>query len=194
MERSTWENLVIERHATPPRLSDEQFSAWMSDRRVFVSSVMDSEMDPDRSVVRDWLRSWDAIPVMWEEITPRDERAAHAYLDGVDRSQLFVLLLGTSYGVSDEEGASPTYREGERAAARGLPRLLLLRADVRDTDRDPKLTRWIRSLYSEVSAAKYADAAELTRALEGRLREIASAQETPWIKLGPIVFPGAVRQ
>lgn len=194
MERTGWQDLAIERRVAPPRLSDDRFRDWMAGRPVFVSSVMDAEMEPARRAVRAWIRSWGGEPVMWEEITPRDERAQHAYLDGVDRSHSFVLLLGTSYGVSDESGFSPIHRETERAAERGSPRLLFLRDGVRDADRDGKLNRWIRSLYNEVSAARYVAPEDLVRLLEERLREIASAQETPWIKLGAIVFPGRARQ
>ncbi len=194
MNETQWQELIIERHGIAPPLSDDQFRSWMTGRHIFISSVMDAEMNPDRLALRSWVRSWGATPVMWEEFTPRDERAAHAYLDGVDRSQLFLLLLGTSFGISDADGASPTYRENEQAALRGLPRLLFLKDGVSDVDRDPKLTRWIRSLYNEISAARYRDPVDLTQILEQRLRETASAQESPWIKLGPIIFPGKVRK
>lgn len=194
MDRGPWESLTIESRVVPPRLSDARFRDWMAGRPVFVSSVMDAEMAPSRRAVRDWLRSWGGDPVMWEELTPRDEQARHAYLDGVDRSAVFVLLLGTSYGVSDESGFSPTHHEGNRAAERWMSRLVFQLGGVSDADRDGKLNRWIRSLHNEVSSARYADGAELVRLLEDRLREIAGAQETPWVKLGDIVFPGHVRQ
>lgn len=131
---------------------------------------------------------------MWEEITPRDQRPQHAYLDGVDRSDAFVLLVGTYYGVSDETGFSPTHKERNHAAERGIPRLLFQRAGVRASDREGKLNNLVRSLYAEVSGGEYADVADLTRKLEARLRETASAQETYWVKLGSLVFSGTVRR
>lgn len=66
------------------------------------------------------------------------------------------------------------------------------RADIPRSQRDGYLNRWISSLFNEVSGGEYVTPEDLTRALERRFREMASAQATPWIKLGPIVFPGRV--
>jgi hypothetical protein len=60
--------------------------------------------------------------------------------------------------------------------------------------RDGYLRRWIGALYREVSGGQYRSPEDLTAALEARLREMASAQATPWIKLGQLVFPGRVRR
>jgi hypothetical protein len=43
-----------------------------------------------------------------------------------------------------------------------------------------------------VSGGTYGDTTELTQKLEARLRELAGAQLTPWIKVGQLVFPGVV--
>lgn len=189
-----WDTLIIERRIAPPLLMNDQFRTWMHGRPLFVSSVMDPEMSPARDAVRSWLKSLQAEAVMWEAITPRDQRAQDAYLDGVDRSDLFVLLVGSSYGVSDESGFSPTHHEGNRAAERGIPRLLFKLAGIADHQRDGQLNRWIRSLYSEVSAGEYANVDDLVHQLEARLREIASTQDTYWIKLGQLVSPGTVQR
>lgn len=189
---SDWVDLIIETGATPPPIDDQRFREWMSRQRIFVSSVMDDEMRPAREAVRAWVRGWDGTPEMWEELAPRDQHPKRAYLEGVDRSTIYVLLAGTSYGVQDETGFSPTHQEGERAKERGIPRLLMEKADVPRSQRDGYLNRWIGSLYNEVSGGQFTAPEELTRTLELRLREIAGAQATPWIKLGQIVFPGRV--
>lgn len=194
MAAPQWTNLIIDRRAAPRRLTDEQFQEWMAGRPIFVSSVMDKEMNPARDAVRAWIHQWGGEPVMWEEIVPRDQRSQYAYLDGVDRSNVFVLLLGSRYGVADDSGASPTHKEGTRAKERGVTRLLFTPADLASSDRDVKVNDWLGSLYNEVSAAKYANPDDLTRQLGQRLRELASAQETPWVKVGPIIVPGSVRQ
>lgn len=187
-----WQDLIIESGATPPRIDDQRFREWMSRQRVFVSSVMDDEMRPAREAVRSWLHDWEAAPEMWEELAPRDQHPKRAYLDGVDRSTIYVFLAGTSYGVQDESGFSPSHQEGERAKERSIPRFLMEKADVERSQRDGYLNRWIGSLYNEVSGGQYLSPEDLTRALEVRFREMASAHATPWIKLGQVVFPGRV--
>jgi len=188
-----WTELIIEPGATPPLIDDQRFREWMSRQRIFVSSVMDDEMRPAREALRSWIRRWGGAAEMWEELAPRDQHPRGAYLEGVDRSTLYVLLAGTSYGVQDDTGFSPTHQEGERAKERGIPRLLMENAES-SAGRDGYLRRWIGALYREVSGGQYRSPEDLIAALEVRLREMASAQATPWIKLGQLVFPGRVRR
>jgi hypothetical protein len=155
---------------------------------------MDDEMMPAREAARNWIIGWGGDAIMWEEITPRDERAQYAYLDGVDRSQLFLLLLGSRYGVRDDSGYSPTNQEEIRAKQQGIPRLLFERAGLVPSQRAGELNDWLRSLHNEVSTGAYGDPDDLVRKLERQVREIASNQETPWIKLGPLVIPGTVER
>lgn len=188
-----WDDLIIESGASPPPIDDQRFRDWMSRQRIFVSSVMDAEMGPAREALREWIRRWGGTPEMWEELAPRDQHPRGAYLEGVDRSTLYVLLAGTWYGVQDDTGFSPTHQEGERAKERGIPRLLMENSDTAG-GRDGYLRRWIGALYREVSGGQYRSPEDLTAALEARLRETASGQATPWVKLGQLVFPGRVQR
>lgn len=187
-----WDNLIIDRRAVPKALSDQQFREWMTGRPIFISSVMDDEMNPARAALRGWIYEWGGEPVMWEEITPRDQSAQNAYLTGVERSDVFVLLLGSRYGIADSTGYSPTHKEANRAKERGITRLLFEPAGLAASSRAGMANDWLRSLYSEVSAGKYFDTDDLVGQLERRLREFASAQETPWIRLGSILVSGTV--
>lgn len=191
-EDSTWNNLIVENAAHPAPLSDERYRDWMTGRRIFVSSPIDPEMNPFREAVRAYLKSMGASAVMWEEITPRDEGPERAYLTGVDRSGVFVLLLGSRYGVTDDSGYSPTHQECIRAAERRVPRLLFTLATVKDSDRDGRLNDWLRSLYSELAGASFNAEPNLVAQLDARLREMAAQSERVWIKLGNLVFPGTV--
>lgn len=189
---STWDSLVVEDATHPAPLSDERFRDWMAGRRIFVSSTMDAEMSPHREAARAYIHRMGATPVMWEEITPRDEGPQRAYLSGVDRSSVFLLLLGSRYGVTDASGYSPTHQEGNRAAERRIPRLLFTLASVKDADRDGRLNDWLRSLYTELAGGSFASGDDLVAQLDARLREMAAQSERVWIKLGNLVFPGAV--
>src|SRR5882724_4752422 len=191
-ENPNWTELLIERSAHPIPISTERYRAWIAGRQIFVSSLMDREMTPYRDVVRAHLYTMGATPVMWEEITPRDEGPQRAYLGGVDRSSVFVLMLGSRYGVTDQTGYSPTHQEGNRAAERRIPRLLFTLGTVNDADRDGRLNDWLRSLRNELSGASFMTANDLVGQLDARLREMAARSDRLWIKLGALVFPGIV--
>ena len=191
-QNGEWTDLILEGAAHPSALSEERFRNWMAGRLVFVSSRMDAEMTPTRKAVRDYLLRMGASPVMWEEIVPRDESAQRAYLDGVDRSSVFLLFLGSGYGTADNSGYSPTHKEGIRASEQKIPRLLFILSGVADSERDGRLNDWLRSLYNEISGANYQSPEELISQLDARLREMAAKSERIWIKLGNLIFPGKV--
>jgi hypothetical protein len=191
---TSWTDLLVDARVTPPALDEVRYREWMRGRPIFVSSVMDAQMEPDRATVRRYLESVGATPVMWEAITPLDAHPQDAYLAGVDRSDVFVLLVGARYGRSDASGYSPTHQEGNRAATRGIVRLLFERADVAPSERDGRLNDWIGSLYNELAGARYTSPPDLVAQLDARLREIAAAGEAYWIKLGSLVLPGVVRR
>lgn len=189
-----WGDLLIDGGASPPHIDESRFRSWMSGLRIFVSSTIDDEMIPARTSARQYLTQHNAEAVMWESITPLDTRPQDAYIEGVSRSELFVLLVGHRYGQSDTTGYSPTHKEANRASELGLTRLLFERAGIDLSQRDGRLNDWIKSIYSEVSAGQYDSTEELVAKLDSRLREVASSQETYWVKLGDLVFPGLVRR
>jgi hypothetical protein len=190
---SMWDDIIAETSARPLPLAEEQFRVWMGRQGIFVSSLMDDEMTPHRNAVRTYLRGAGATPLMWEEITPQDKGAQHAYLDGVDQSSVFVLMIGRRYGVADASGASPTHKEALRAAERNVPRLLFVLGGVDSRERDVKLNDWLASLYNEISGATFDSPETLVARLDAQLRETAAQNERPWIKLGNLVFPGKVK-
>lgn len=192
MNGPRWTDLVVEDRLAPPRVSEDEFSDWLSNTRLFVSSTIDDEMLPFREAVRSWSYDHGAVPVMWEELVPRDQDPVTSYLSGVDQSDIFVLLLGHRYGTSDSSGYSPTHAEANRAKHIGIPRLAFQPSSVRDADRDGRLVDWVRSLYAEISIAKFDSVADLDRLLELRLRELAAASTTIWIKLDRFIFPGSI--
>lgn len=189
-----WSELIVERAVAPVPLADEPFREWMHDRGIFVSSLMDPEMQPFRDRLRSGLLSWGARPEMWEQLAPRDASPERAYLEGVDRSNVFVLLLGTRYGVTDQSGYSPTHKESNRAKEQHLTRLLFTKGDVRPTDRDGRLNDWLNSLFAELSGGTFLTPDELWTRVEARLRETAAEEQQFWIKLGRYIFPGNVEQ
>ena len=192
--RRAWEQLSVERRATPPKLSDDVFQDWISGRPIFVGSRMDDQMRPSRAAVRARLASIGAEPVMWETITPQDRGPEDAFLEGVDRSDIAVFLTGYSYGRADESGYSPTHKEWNRATDRAIPRLLFEPAGLQSNDRDGRLNDWMASIRDEVSVATFETEEVLLDLLESRLRQIAAGQQLFWVKCGEWVFPATVHR
>lgn len=190
---SSWDEIIAESSARPIPLAEDRFRAWISRQGIFVSSLMDEEMTPYRNAVRTYLHGNGTSPLMWEEITPQDKNASHAYLDGVDQAAVFVLLVGRHYGVADASGGSPTHKEEMRATERNIPRLLFVLSGVDSGDRDIKLNHWLGSLYNELSAATFDSSEVLLARLDAKLREMAAQNDRTWIKLGSLVFPGKVK-
>lgn len=193
MHSGSWNDLLIEKSARPQLLPEERFREWVAGKGVFISSRRDAEMNPVRDALKQYLYKVGAHPIMWEELTPRDQAAEQAYLDGVDQSDIFVLITGRSYGVSDSTGYSPIHKEYNRAKERKLPRLLFMLEGIQDSERDGRLNDWLLSLFKEISVASFSSSASLTSQLDMRLQEMAARSSRFWIKLGNIVFPGSVK-
>jgi hypothetical protein len=193
VERNTWSDLVVEHRSSPRRIEPQLFRDWIAEQHIFISSVMDSEMAPARQAVRRCILDLGGNPVMWEMLAPRDQHPERAYLEGIERSSLFVLLLGHAYGVSDETGFSPTHKEANRAESLHLYKMVFQPEGIDSSKRDGRLNNWVRSLYNQVSAGIYSSSGDLTDQLERQLNELASVQETVWVKLGNLIFPGKVQ-
>jgi len=164
----------------------------MASQRIFVSSMMDGELNPYREAIRDYLQQYGTgVPVMWETISPADLRPDDAYLSGVDASSLFLLMLGDRYGVAGTHGFSPTHQEANRARDRHLPRLLFT-LPPGSTAPDGRLQDWLRSLYNEISGNRVSSPQNLVAQLKGKLEDLAAQSEREWIKLGRCIFIGRV--
>lgn len=192
MRYDSWNNLLIETTARPQPLAEERFREWVAGKGIFISSRRDAEMNPVREAARQYLYAIGAHPIMWEEMTPRDEASEQAYLNGVDQSDIFVLLVGRSYGIADSTGYSPIHKEANQATTSKIPRLLFMLEGIQDSERDGRLNDWLFSLYKEVSVASFSTHSFVSK-LEARLREMAARSDRFWIKLGNLVFPGLVK-
>lgn len=193
MRYDNWNNLLIDTTARPQPLAEERFREWIAGKGIFISSRRDAEMNPVRKAARQYLYEIGAHSIMWEEMTPRDEASEQAYLNGVDQSDIFVLLVGRSYGIADSTGYSPIHKEANQATTSKIPRLLFMLEGIQDSERDGRLNDWLFSLYKEVSVASFSTTHSFVSQLDGRLREMAARSYRFWIKLGNLVFPGLVK-
>lgn len=141
---------------------------------IFVSSVQ-PELKAERAAVRDFVRG-DALlrrffdVFLFESLPASDRRPDAVYLDEVERSAIYLGLLGDEYGTEDAAGVSPTEREFDRATALGKVRLVFVKG-VGHGDRHPKMSALVAKAGAQLIRRRFSAIPELTAALYASLVE-----------------------
>lgn len=167
--------------------SDDDIRVWARGRRVFVSSLIGG-MTAERAAVRAAIEAVGAVPVMFEEdLGGQDISAEQAYLSGVRSSEIYVGLFGPRYGVRMADGHSATHAELLEAEREGLRLCLFVNGDT-SGDMDGTQRDVINSLRNLYTTSPWHDAEDLGRRVERRLRDLASEELAPWVRVGRTVF------
>src|SRR5689334_19351566 len=141
--------------------------------RVYVSSTV-ADLRRERRAVMEWLVAARHQPV--HSYLPDSDTVRDSCLDDVDKSDLYVLILGHRYGFQppgdNPKGLSITQLEFQRAGERRIPRVALLRTsipDVRLSDlQDPARAPLVLGFRDEVAAAvRPAEFSDLQGLIEG---------------------------
>jgi hypothetical protein len=177
--------LTIDLAAANRQLSDDEMQLWASTHSVFVSSVM-GELAAERRALAEALQAA-GLTVRWfEEFGGRDDGAERAYLAEVAGSDIYVGVLADEYGAMMADGFSATHAEFLEARRRGKRVSFWARSDGRSR------SGHARNLLSEVRVfhvtGSFEDASDLPGRVLRRLREMASEDVAPWVKLGELVF------
>ena len=168
----------------PEPLTTDELRAWMSERTVFVSSVM-AGMTDERDATRDAVESIGGKVSMFERLGGRDDDAETAYLAGVRSSDIYVGILGDRYGRPDRRnGYSPTHAEYDEAIKAGL-RISMWATTGEMDGRQRDFLKEVRTFHTTGS---YSSPDELSEGLRRRLKEIASADNSPWCKVDHVLF------
>jgi hypothetical protein len=93
----TAEPLLIDRAAAAELPSAESIREWAREKRAFISSVM-SELAEERRAVATSIREEGLRAVMFEEFGGRDADPQDAHLAEVEGADIFIGILGRSYG------------------------------------------------------------------------------------------------
>ena len=119
--------------------------------RSFISSVQ-SEFATERKLLADYIRK-DAIlgrffdVFLFEDVPAQERPASAVYLSEVDECDIYLCLLGKTYGNTDRHGVSATEREYERAEAKQKDRLCFVR-NV-DGEREKKESAFVARVNAE---------------------------------------------
>ncbi len=142
--------------------------------RIFVSSVQ-KELQAERAAVRDFVRG-DALlrrffdVFVFEDLPASDRRADEVYLDEVERSAIYLGLLGDEYGAEDAAGVSPTEHEFDHATARGKVRLVFVKGG-NDDGRHPKMRALVAKAGAQLIRRRFSAIPSLTAAVYASLVE-----------------------
>lgn len=177
--------LLIDLRSAALPLSNNQLLEWGAGRQVFVSSLI-TDLPAERAATRAAIEGIGARPVMFEDLGGQDISADEAYLAGVHRSDVYVGIFAERYGVRLPSGYSATEAEFREAEAVGARIALFTRGfdggEMDGAQRD--LIAGARNLYT---TSTFTTPEELQSRVAQRLREIATEDLTPWIRIGRVV-------
>jgi len=178
-------SLLVDRTQRSRQVDDDAFRAWATDHAVFLSSEM-RELRPARRAVATALRAVGMTVVMFEDLGGRDDDAETAYLDGVARSDVYVGLIADRYGTMLSSGRSPTHEEYREARRRGL-KIAIWSADD-GSARQGDARDFLAEVRTFHTVGTWTDPEQLPASVVTRMRELAAEADSPWIKLGDLVF------
>ena len=182
MPRDPSRPITVDR-SPPEPLTAVELRAWMSEQTVFVSSVI-AGMTAEREAARGAVEGIGGRVVMFERLGGRDDDAETAYLTGVRSSDIYVGILGDRYGKPEPTGYSPTHTEYNEAVKVGL------RISVWATtgEMDGRQRDFLDEIRTFHTTGSYPSPTGLGEGLERRLVEVASAANSPWCKVGHVLF------
>ena len=99
-------------------------------KRIFISSVQ-KEFAQERQQLCNYIRQ-DAllgkyfIPFLFEELPATNQSTQQTYLSEVQKSDIYLAIVGIKYGFEDTEGVSPTEREFDEATKMNKYRICLI--------------------------------------------------------------------
>lgn len=132
----------------------------MKKLKIFISSVQ-NEFAKERAELAHYFRQDPLLgtffePFIFEEVPANTHSHGKVYLSEVKDSDIYIGLLGASYGFEDEMGVSPTEREYDQAKAEHLSRWIFIK-DMAGTERHLKEAALIRKIEQDVSRKKFSD-------------------------------------
>jgi ATP-dependent DNA helicase RecG len=98
--------------------------------KVFISSVQ-NEFEIERAMLEKYI-STDVLlksffhPFLFEKISATDRTPEQVFLSEVQQSDIYIGILGKTYGYEDASGISPTEKEYNAAKKKEIPRWIYI--------------------------------------------------------------------
>lgn len=143
--------------------------------RIFISSVK-AGLEEERRALPGLIQAVGHEPVTFETFGARTEPSRQECLEGVQGSDVYVLLLGPSYGFTfPETGQSATHDEYVAAQTAGIPRLVFHKSGIEPEPAQAEFIRLVGSYSAGSFWADYADTTELQSLVAKAVLDLAAA-------------------
>jgi len=133
-------------------------------KRIFVSSVQ-KEFAAERAAIK---RMVEADPIInqhfrtfvFELDAPASSKSTQqVYLNELEHSEIYLLLIGDKYGWQDSNGRSPTECEYDRAVELGLPILVMVRG-TDDLSREEEELKFLKKVSDGRTRVRYQESGQ----------------------------------
>lgn len=151
--------------------------------KVFISSVQ-REFAAERQMLAEYVRKDPLLckffeVFLFEESPACDVEVRDLYLPEVEKSDIYLGILGAQFGNADADGVSPTEREYDVATAKGKERLLF----IKTCERDPREECFVQKVQSEVVRKSFGTPEELQLAVYAALVRVL--ERKGYIRIAP---------
>ena len=149
-------------------------------KRIFISSVQ-KEFALERATLADYLRNDPLLrrffePFLFEDLPAKSQTANAAYLNEVQACDIYLGLLGDSYGDEDITGVSATEQEFMRATELNKTRLIYIKG-ASDSEKHPKMQALIARASQQVIRRRFAAGSGLLPAVYASLVDYLEEHE-----------------
>lgn len=145
--------------------------------KIFLSSVR-AGLEVERDALPGLIKALGHDPVRFEDFTAQAVPSRQACIQGIEASDVYLLILGPHYGNKlPETGQSATHDEWVTAQRIGLPRYVFRKTGI---ELDPEQATFEKTLGDYGSGRFYrtfGDVTELQTAVAGVLRELSAAPD-----------------
>jgi hypothetical protein len=152
--------------------------------RVFISSVRRG-LEAERDSLPGLIMALGHQPVLFEDFTAQAVPSREACLRGVQRSDVYLLILGPHYGQAlSETGRSPAHEEFVVAQALGIPRIVMRKDGVNLDADQTAFAAEVEAYSTGLYRSSFVNAVDLQAKVARALRQVKSPP--PTLKYRPL--------
>src|SRR5574344_1130006 len=130
-------------------------------KRIFISSVQ-KEFERERVAIKKMIESDPILSPNFKvfvfeiDAAAADKSTQQVYLKEIEKSDIYLLLVGNKYGYSQEGEVSPTEQEFDKAQELGLTKLVFVRG-TDNSKRDAREALFLDKVSRERVRVRYQD-------------------------------------